>query len=251
MKIEKVEKLFTNLHDKTEYVIHIRNLKQALNHGLILKKFHRVIKFNQNAWLKPHIDMSTKLRQEGKNNFEKDFFKLMNNAVFGKLVTTKRRKNYLVPEPNYHTTKFFTGNLLEIDLRKTQILMNKPVYLGLSILDLSKTVMYEFWYDYVKPKYGENGKLCYMDTDSFIVHVKTDDIHKDIAEGVETRFDTSNFELHKPFPKGKNKKVIGLIENELGEQIMKEFVGLRAKTYSYLKDNNDEDKKAKGTKKVS
>ena len=109
----------------------------------------------------------------------------MNNAVFRKimenvrkhrnikLVTTERRRNYLVSEPNFHTTKFFTENLLAIEMRKTQILMNKPVYLGLSILDLSKTVMYEFWYDYVKPKYGENAKLCYMDTDSFIVHVKT------------------------------------------------------------------------------
>ena len=98
-------------------------------------------------------------------------------------------------------------------MRKTQILMNKPVYLGLSILDLSKTVMYEFWYDYVKPKYGENAKLCYMDTDSFIVHVKTDDIYKDIAEDVETIFDTSNFEIDRPLPIGKNKKVIGLMKN--------------------------------------
>ena len=135
-------------------------------------------------------------------------------------------------------------------MRKTEILMNKPVHLGLSILDLSKTVMYEFWYDYVKPKYGETAKLCYMDTDSFIVHVKTDDIYKDIAEDVETRFGTSNFEINRPLPKGKNKKVIGLMKDELGGQIMKEFVGLRTKTYSYLKDKNDEDKKAKGTKKV-
>ena len=126
----------------------------------------------------------------------------MNNAVFAKtienmkkhrnieLITTKRRGNYLVSEPNYHNTKFFTENLLAIEMRKTQILMNKPVYLGLSILDLSKTVMNEFWYDYVKLKYGENAKLCYMDTDSFIVHVKTDDIYKNIAEDVETRFGT-------------------------------------------------------------
>ena len=126
--------------------------------------------------------------------------------------------------------------------------MNKPVYLGLSILDLSKTVMYEFWYDYVKPKYGENAKLCYMDTDSFIVHVKTDDIYKDIAEDVETRFDTSNFEIDKP--EINRQKVIGLMKDELGGQIMEEFVGLRAKTYSYLKDNNDEDKKRKRHKKV-
>ena len=117
-----------------------------------------------------------------------------------------------------------------------------PVWLGLSVLDLSKTEMYEFRYDYVKPKYGENAKLCYMDTDSFIVHVKTDDIYTDIEF-------TSNLELYLPLPKGKNKKVIALMKDELGGQIMKEFVGLRAKTYSYLKDNNDEDKKAKNTKK--
>ena len=123
-----------------------------------------------------------------------------------KLVTTERRRNYLVSEPNYHTTKFFIENLLAIEMRKTQILMNKPVYLGLSKLDLSKTVMYEFWYDYVKPNYDENAKLCYIDTDSFIVHVKTDDIYKYIAEDVEARFDTSNFEIDRPLPKGKNKK---------------------------------------------
>ena len=120
MKIEKVEKLVANLHDKTEYVIHIRNLKQALNHGLVLKKVHRVIKFNQNAWLKPYIDMNTDLRKKAKNDFETDFLKLINNAVFGKtmenvrkhrdikLVTTERRRNYLVSEPNCHTAKFFT-----------------------------------------------------------------------------------------------------------------------------------------------
>ena len=151
MKIEKVEKLVANLHDKTEYVIHIRNLKQALNHGLVLKKVHRVIKFNQKAWLKPYIDMNTKLRQKAKNNFEKDFFKLMNDAVFGKtmenvrkhrnikLVTTEWRGNNLVSQRNYHKL-----NLLALQMRKTQILMNKPIYLGLSVLDLSKTVMYEF-----------------------------------------------------------------------------------------------------------
>ena len=136
MKIEKVEKLVANLHDKTEYVIHIRNLKQALNHGLVLKKVHRVIKFNQNAWLKPYIDMNTDLRKKAKNDFEKDLFKLINNAVFGKtmrnmrkngnikLVKTERKRNCLVSEPNYHTTKFFTENLLAIEMKKTQILMH-------------------------------------------------------------------------------------------------------------------------------
>ena len=117
----------------------------------------------------------------------------MNNVVFGKtmeymrkhrnikLVTTKRKRNYLISEPNYHTTKFFTETLLPIEMRKTQILMNKPVHLGFLILDLSKTVMYEFWYDYVKPKQGENAKFCYIGTDSFIAHVKTEDIYRDIT----------------------------------------------------------------------
>ena len=114
--------------------------------------------------------------------------------------------------------------------------------------------MYEFWYDYVKPKYGENAKLCYMDTDSFIVHIKTYDIYKDIAEDVETRFDTSNFEFDRPLPKWKNQKVIRLMNNLIWWfrwTVLKEFVGLREKTYSYLKDNNNEDKKAKDTKNVS
>ena len=115
------------------------------------------------------------------------------NHINIKLVTTERRRNYSVSEPNYHTTKFSTESLLAIEMKKTQILMNKPVYLGLSILDLSKTVIYEFWYDYVKPKYVENKKLCYMDTDSLIAHVKIDDIYKDIAKDVEKTFDTSNF----------------------------------------------------------
>ena len=109
--------------------------------------------------------------------------------------------------------------------------------------------MYEFWYDYVKPEHGKNAKLCYMDADSCIAHVKTDDVYRDIAESFETRFDTPNFEIRRPLPKGKNKKVNELMKDELGGKIMQKFVGLRAKTYSYLKDSNDEDKKAKGTKK--
>ena len=123
--------------------------------------------------------------------------------------------------------------------KNNRILLNKPVYLGLSILELSKTLMYEFWNDYIKPKYGKKAKLCYMDTDSFIVYIKTNDIYEDVAEDVETRFDTSNYELEcnsieRSLPKGKNKNVIGLMKDELGGKIMAKFVGLRAKTYSYL-----------------
>ena len=174
MKIDTCNKLVCNLYDKKNYVVHIRSLKQALNHGLILEKVHRVIEFNQKAWLKPYIDMKTELRKQAKNDFEKDVFKLMNNSVFGKtmenvrkhrdikLVATDKRRNQLVSEPNYHTTKWFSENLLAIEMKKTKVKMNKPVYLGLSVLEISKTLMYEFWYDYMKPKYGDNVKLCYI-----------------------------------------------------------------------------------------
>ena len=149
-KLEKVEKLVCSIEDKEKYVIHIRALKQALNHGLVLKDVHRVIKFNQEAWLKPYIDMNTKLRTEAKNELEIEFFKLMNNSVFGKtmenvrkhrdikLVTIDERRNKLVAEPNYQTTQF-SENLLAIEIKKTKVKINKPVYLGMSILDISKT----------------------------------------------------------------------------------------------------------------
>ena len=148
--------------------------------------------------------MNTKLRKEAKNDFEKDFFKLMNNAVFGKtmenvrkqrdikLVTTDKRRNQLTSEPNYHTTKYFSGNLMAIEMKKIKLKMNKPIYLGMSILDISKTLMYEFWYDYIKPKYQDRAKLCYMDTDSLVIHIKSEDCYEDIANDVEKLFDTSN-----------------------------------------------------------
>ena len=134
-------------------------------------------------------------------------------------------------------------------MNKTKVKMNKPIYLRLSILEISKLLVYEFWYDYMKPKYGNNVKLCYMDTDSFIMNTKTEDFYKDIANDVEKRFDPSNYEVNRPLPTGKNKKVIGLMKDELGGKIITEFVTLRPKTYSYLTDDCKKDKKSKGTKK--
>ena len=125
-----------------------------------------------------------------------------------KLVTTDKRGNQLISEPNYHTTRWFSEDLLAIEMKKTKVKMNKPAYLGLSILEISKTLMYEFWYDYIKPKYQNNAKLCYMDTDSFIIHLKTEDFYKDIADGVKNRYDTSNYGVDRPLPKGMNKNVI-------------------------------------------
>ena len=225
IKIDKCKKLVSDLHYKKKHVVHIKSLKQALNNGLKLKRVHRIIEFSQKAWLKSYIDVNTELRKSAKDDFEKDIFKLMNNAVFGKtmenirkhrdikLVTTDKKRNKLVSEPNYHMINYISEDLSLIEMNKTKVKMNKPIYLGLTILDISKILMYEFWYDYMKPKYNDNVKLCYMDTDSFVMNIRTNDFYKDIANYVENKFDTSNYEVNRPLPTGKNKKVIGLIKD--------------------------------------
>ena len=196
---------------------------------------HSVVQFNQEAWLEPYIEMNTELRKKAKNEFEKYLFKLMSNSVFGKtmenvrkhedikLVATDKGRNQLASKPNYHTTKYISENLLAIEMKKKKVKMNKPIYPGMSILDISKALMYEFWYDYIKPKYGDRAKLCYTDTDSFVIYIKTEDFYKDIANDVERWFDTSNYDENdeRPLPIGKNKKVIGLFKDELGGKIMK------------------------------
>ena len=185
----------------------------------------------------------------------------MNNSVFGKtmenirkhrdikLVTTDKKRSKLVSEPNYHTINLISEDLSIIEIKKTKVKMNKPIYLGLSILEISKTLMYEFWYDYMKPKYNDNVKLCYMDTDSFIMNIKTNDFYKDVSNDVENWFDTSNYEVNRPLPTGKYKKVIGLMKDELCGKIITEFVMVRPKTYSFLTYDGKEHKKAKGRKK--
>ena len=176
--------------------------------------------------------MNIKLRKEAKNDFEKDFFKLMINAVFGKpmenvrkhrgvkLVTTDKRRNQLVSKPSYHAIERFSENLVAIEMRKIKVKMNKPIYLGMAILHISKILMYEFWYRYLKPKYGDRIKLCHTDTDSFIFFMKTEDFYEDIADDVQKRFDASNYGVDRPLPTKKNKKVIGLMKDELGGRII-------------------------------
>ena len=261
IRVSGVEKLVPNLHDKQKYVIHVKALKQALDHGLVLERIHRVIQFKQSAWMKKYIDFNTRLRTVAKNDFEKDFYKLMNNSVFGKTMENIRKhrdiklvnnkEDYLkqVMKPNFKGGVLMGENLMSCEMGKVKVKMNKPVYLGQAILDLSKTIMYEFHYDYMKRnlKYDEKSlKLLYMDTDSLVYDIKTEDFYKDIAEDVETRFDTSGYEPNRPI--GKNKNVIGLMKDELGGKIMKEFIGLRPKMYSYRVDES-EPKKCKGIKK--
>ena len=261
MVIGGVEKLIPNLYYKKIYVIHIRALEQALKHGLVLECIHKAIEFKQLAWMKEYIDFDTKLRTAATNDFEKDFYKLMNNAVFGKamenvkkhrnikLVTNREAYLQAVMKPNFKSGVRFGPNLMGCEMGKIKVVMNKLVYLGQAILDLSKIVMYEFHYDYMKQKYNDDKlTLCSMDTDSLIYSIETDDFYKDIAEDVKDRFDTSGYNPGRPLPVGLNKKVIGLMKDELGGEIMTEFVTLRPKMYAY-KMGSAESKKCKGIKK--
>ena len=207
--------------------------------------------------------MNTDLRKDAKNDFQKDYFKLMNNSVFGKAmenvrnhrdikgVTSDKRRSILASEPNYHSSKHISKDLMIMEMKLVEVKMNKPVYLGQTILDISRTLMHEFWYDYIKPKDGDKARLCYMYTNSFVMHIEAEDFYKDIASDVERWFDTSNYDEKdkRHLPIGKNKKVIGMFKDELGGKIMTEFCALRAKAYPYKLNDDTEMKKAKGTKK--
>ena len=258
-----VEKLIPNLNDKTKYVIHYKNLIQCLRAGMKLKKIHSGIKFVESEWMKPYIDKNTNLRAMTKNNFEKDFYKLMNNSVFGKtmenlrnrvdvrLVNTKEKLRKLVAKPNFKSRKIFNENLVSVHMKKTSLLMNKPIYLGMCILDLSKIIMYDFHYNYIKSKYADKAKLLFTDTDSLMYEIQTKDFYKDISGDVKDRFDTSDYPENHPsgIPTGENKKVLGMMKDEVAGKIIKEFVGLRSKLYSFVMDDGGETKKCKGIKK--
>ena len=240
-------------------------LKQALSLGCVLKEVKRGIKFKEEVWLKSFIDKNVILRQKSKNAFEKDFFKLMNNAVFGKtmenirkrkdiqLVNSKDKFLKLTAKPNFKHVTIFDEDLVAVHMGKTAMKFNKPVYVGQAILDISKTCMYEFHYEYVKKKW-ENAKLCFTDTDSLLYRIETEDIFEDIAEDIAARFDTSDFpENHVKVMDGTiprmNKKVLGLMKDEAAGKQIVDFVGLRAKCYSFMLDEEKGTKKCKGVKK--
>ena len=207
--------------------------------------------------------MNTELKKKAQNEFAKKFFKLMNNSVFGttmenvrnhrdvKLVISNKRRKRLASETNYHSHKKLSEHLMVIEMKKIRVKMTRPLYLGMSILDISKILMYEFWYDCINPKYGNKAKLCYTGTDCFIIYIKTESFFEDFSNDVERWFDTSNYDKSdkRPPPIGKNKKVPGLFKDELGRKIIAEVVALRPRTYAYLMDDGSDHKKAKGTKK--
>ena len=268
---EPDNKLIATLQDKNKYVVNMSTLKQALNHGLCLKEVHRVIEYNQAKWLKPYIDENTALRKKAKNEFEKDFFKLMNNSVFGKtienvrkrreikLIVTDERRKKLMSEPNYASCTAFSDHLMAVEMRKTRVLMDKPILVGQAILDKSKELIYELFYDYLKPKYQNKIRLCYMDTDSFILDIKTDDVFEDTNKDLEKWFDTSNYHKDMMLPEeyaknvNVNERVRGKMKNELGKGYMSKFIALSPKVYAYQQVHVDktlsENKKARGTSK--
>ena len=273
IKVNGVTKLIANLSNKKNYVLHCENLKLYESLGLKITKIHRGLIFEQSAWLKPYIDLNTSLRTVAKNRFETEYFKLMNNAVFGKtmenienrvdvrLVTDRKEALKLAAKPNYDRTTIFDENLVAIHMKRTKITYNKPIYLGMCILDLSKTLMYDFHYNFIKPIYGNKAILLLTDTDSLMYEIETDDFYADIKNDLDKRFDTSDYPLYHEWRSSKNKKVVGMFKDEAcGEQI-EEFVGLRSKLYSYkmfddelglrklFNDHKSDHKKCKGVKK--
>ncbi|XP_052799072.1 uncharacterized protein LOC128230668 [Mya arenaria] len=200
----KVEKLLTTLENKQNYVLHYRNLQLYLQLGLKLKKIHKVLEFQQEAFMKPYVEFNTKMRQQAKTAFEKNFFKLMNNSVFGKtmenlrkhrsveLVHTEKRLQKVSSKPTYKMHRIFSEDLVGVELSRKKIKLNKPIFVGMSILDLSKYTMYDFYYNHLKNVYGSNVELELTDTDSFLVSCTTPDIFQDML-AYSHLFDTSDF----------------------------------------------------------
>lgn len=268
-KRNKIPKLLLTLYDKEKYVVHYRMLKLALRHGLVLKRVHRIMQFKQSLWMKPYIDLNTELRKKSVNDFEKSFFKLLNNAIFGKTMENIRSRadirlvnkwdgrcgaRRMIAQPQFKQFRIFDENLIAVEMYKTSVLMNKPIAVGMSVLDISKLTMYSFLYDFLKPKYGEDIHVAYTDTDSFVLDIETDDFYEDMRNNI-SMFDTSDYPIPNAYNiERKNKKIPGLFKDELNGNIIAEFAGLRSKCYAVrsLDDEetyNEKLKKAKGVKK--
>ena len=231
--------------------------------GLTITAVHRGISFNQSSWMAPYIRKNTELRKTAANDFEKDFFKLMNNSVFGKTIENIRKRQNIIlvdnrkkavklsSRPNFDRATIFDKNLIAVHMKKTEVYFNKPVYVGQAILDLSKTLMFDFHYNYIKKKYGEGSELLFTDTDSLMYLIHTDDFYKDISKDIKTKFDTSDYPPNHEsgILTGVNKKVIGMFKDEVAGKQITHFVGLRPKLYSFKVECGQVNKKCKGIKK--
>ena len=240
----------------TKNVVHYRNLQLYLSLGMKLKKVHRILEFNEKPWMEPYIRLNTELRKKAKSAFEKDFYKLMNNSVFGKTMENIRRRvdiklirtdgteneklRKIIAKPNFNRRVKFSDDLSAIHVNKTKLELNKPIYIGFSVLDLSKHLMYDWYYNKLKKKYG-------TDTDSLLVDIKTNDVYKDMLE-TKDEYDFSDYPKDHPLYDETNKKVIGKMKDECASTPKAEYNGLRPKLYSVLKADEQLIKKAKGKK---
>ena len=258
--IGQVAKLTPTLTEKKNYVLHYRNLQLYLSLGLKLKKVHRVLEFNQSPWLRQYIDFNTQKRAGAKNAFENDFFKLMNNSVYGKtcenlrkrvdvkLVTDQNKLSKLASKPTNVNSKIFTENLVAVHKIKETLKLDRPACVGMCILDLSMTLMYDFHYNYIKKRYNNKAKLLFTDTDSLCYEIETQDIYEALWQD-RNLFDNSDYPKDSKFFDSTNKKVIGKFKDEAVGMPIVEFIGLRSKMYSYVKDNGKNEKTAKGVRK--
>ena len=258
---EKTNKLVLNVMDKKKYVLHISALKFYLQHGLRLKKVHGAISFKQANFLKPFIEFNTEKRKNAKNDFEKDLFKLMNNSVYGKttenvrkhgdyeIVNTPERFQKLVNKPLFKHRHIINEDLVIVEKDKHTVELNKPIYLGMSILDYSKIHMYSFYYNVLKPKYDNKIKLAFTDTDSYVIKVETDDLYEDFKE-INEYMDFSDYPPeHSNYDKT-NKKVLGKFKDEMNGKIITHFIGLKPNAYCYkVYGDEREHKKSKGVVK--
>lgn len=255
-----VKKLVPNLCSKEKYVLHYRNLKLYLSLGMKLTKVHRVLSFKQEPYLKKYIDFNTQKRAATKNDFEKDLFKLLNNAVFGKtmenvdkridvkLLNDSKKFVQYASKPHFKDFEIFSNDLAAIKMGKTHVVYNRPMIVGMCILDLSKVLMYDFHYNVIQKRYGDKAKLCFTDTDSLTYHIQTEDVYADMKDNIEL-YDTSDYPAEHACYSTSNKKVIGKFKDETNASPIHEFVGLRAKMYSILKDEDTNKATAKGIKK--
>lgn len=261
VQYKSCSKLCGTLNDKKNYIVHISNLQFYLKHGLKLTKIHRGISFKQSNWLKKWIDINTEYRTKAKNDFEKDYFKLMNNSVFGKtmenvrgrvdvkICRTEDKKLKWSSKPNYKNGYLLGEDVMLLNLSKTDVKLNKPIYAGFSILDYSKLHMFKFHYEVMKPKYGDKIKLLMTDTDSLVYEIETEDFYMDMKE-MKEHYDLSEFDKNSFMYDGTNKKVIGKFKDEYSLTFIDEFLGVRPKCYALNTVKDGEKKKLKGVPKV-
>ena len=250
IKLGKQKKLFLTLYDKKKYIVHHSILKEYVKLGLKVTKVHRTISFKESAWLKPYINFNTEQRTKAKTDFEKDLFKLMNNAFYGKtmenirnrcdikLLSNESEVKKYINKPNFKDSIIFNDNLVAIVNNITSIKFNKPIYLGQAILDYSKQLMYQFYYEVINKLWPEN-EIIGFDTDSFFLNISTKDVYKDL-EQIKDELDTSDYPKDHPLYSEINKKVIGKFKDELAGKVMNEIIFLKSKSYTYTFINNSE-----------